>query len=162
MDFGLLFGKLNEFNVRYVVCGGLAVNLHGVPRMTADIDIILDLEEGNLLQFEMCVAELKYNVSVPVKISDLSDELTKRNLIQTKSLIALSYFNYDKNMLALDVLIDFPVPFEELWNQRVVKKEGNISLNVVSIDHLIALKEFSSRAQDKQDIYYLSKIKNGK
>ncbi|CAN5463223.1 hypothetical protein BH11BAC1_BH11BAC1_02030 [soil metagenome] len=52
MDFGLLFGKLNAFNVRYVVCGGLAVNLHGVPRMTADIDIILGLEEVNLLQFE--------------------------------------------------------------------------------------------------------------
>ncbi|CAN5463257.1 hypothetical protein BH11BAC1_BH11BAC1_02040 [soil metagenome] len=65
-------------------------------------------------------------------------------------------------MLALDVLIDFPVPFEDLWSHRVVKKEGSISLNVVSIEHLITLKEFSSRAQDKQDIYYLSKIKNGK
>ena len=87
---------------------------------------------------------------------------TKRKLIESEHLMALSYFNNDKNQLALDVIIDFPVPFAELWNNRTVKKEGSIEVNVVSIDHLIALKGFSSRAQDKQDIYYLSKIKNGK
>ncbi len=162
MNFGLLFETLNKYDVRYVICGGLAVNLHGVPRMTADIDIILDMNQENLLHFEKCAASLNYLVSVSVKISDLSDELTKRRLIESKHLIALSYFNYDKNLLALDVVIDFPVPFTELWNNRTVKKEGAIEVNVVSIEHLIALKEFSNRAQDIQDVYYLSKIKNGK
>ncbi len=161
MNFGLLFEKLNTHQVRYVICGGLAVNLHGVPRMTADIDIILDLVEDNLLQFEKCVEALNYKVGVPVKITELSNELAKKNLITSKNLIALSYFNFDRNMLALDVLIDFPVPFDELWKNKITRAEGNISLNVVSLAHLIALKEFSNRAQDKQDVYYLSKIKNG-
>jgi hypothetical protein len=161
MNFGLLFGTLNEHRVRYVVCGGLAVNLHGVPRMTADIDIILDMVSDNLFRFEKCAASLNYQLSVPVKISDLTDELERRKLMESKNLVALSYFNFNKNLLALDVLISFPIAFEKLWQNRIVKKEGSIEVNVVSIEHLIALKEFSNRAQDKQDIFYLSKIKNG-
>ena len=161
MNYSLLFSKLQEHDVRYVVCGGLAVNLHGIPRMTADVDIILDLIEDNLKRFESCAAEIKYQLSVPVKLSDLADELTRKNLVQTKHLVALSFFNYDKNFLALDVLIDFPVPFSELWQQRVVRYEGDIKVNLISVEHLIKLKEFSNRIQDRQDIYYLSKIKNG-
>lgn len=161
MNYNLLFGKLHEYEVRYVVCGGLAVNLHGIPRMTADVDIILDLSEQNLLHFEKCVTAIKYQLSVPLKISDLSDELKRKNLIETKNLVALSFFNYDKNFLALDVVLHFPIPFDELWKQRVIRKEGIINLNIVSLDHLIQLKEFSNRVQDRQDIYFLSKIKNG-
>lgn len=162
MNFGLLFDALNKHDVKYVVCGGLAVNLHGVPRMTADIDIILEMNQENLLRFEKCSSSLNYRVSVPVKISDLSDEVTRRKLIESKHLVAISYFNFDKNLLALDVVIDFPIPFNQLWESRIVKTEGSLVVNVVSIEHLIALKEFSNRAQDKQDVYYLSKIKYGK
>src|SRR5690349_475757 len=119
MDYGLLFGKLQQHNVQYVVCGGLAVNLHGVPRMTADIDIILNLSEQNLVKFEQCVSQLNYKLNVPVKLSDVSKENFRKDLLKNKNLIALSFFNYDKNFLTLDVLIDFPIPFDELWNQRV-------------------------------------------
>ena len=161
MDYGLLFGKLQTHNVQYVVCGGLAVNLHGVPRMTADIDIILNLTAENIQKFERCAEALKYKLSVPVKLSDLSDESFRKDLLKTKNLIALSFFNFDKNFLALDVLLDFPIPFSELWKQRVVRNDGAINVNVVSIEHLIKLKEYADRIQDKQDIYYLSKIKNG-
>ena len=160
MNYGLLFGKLQENNVQYVVCGGLAVNLHGVPRMTADIDIILNLTAENIEKFERCADELNYKLSVPVVLSKLSDETFRKDLLKTKNLIALSFFNFDKNFLTLDILLDFPMPFSDLWNERVVRKEGTINVNIVSIEHLIHLKEYASRIQDKQDIYYLSKIKN--
>ena len=121
MNYGLFFGKLQKFEVRYVVCGGLAVNLHGIPRMTADVDIIIDLTVDNLKRFEDCTTEINYQLSVPVKIVDLSDEIKRKNLIESKNLIALSFFNYDKNFLALDVVIHFPIPFDELWNQRMME-----------------------------------------
>ncbi len=161
MNYKLLFEKLEEYKVRYVVCGGLAVNLHGIPRMTADVDIILDLTVENLSQFEKCVDELQYKNGVPIKISDLADELKRKKLVTTKNLIALSFFNYDTAFLALDVVIEFPILFSELWDKRVERMEGNLKLNVVSIDHLIKLKEFANRIQDRQDIYFLSKIRNG-
>lgn len=161
MNYGLLFGKLEEYEVRYVVCGGLAVNLHGIPRMTADVDIILDLTDLNLSRFEKCTSEINYKTSIPVKISDLADELKRKALIESKNLVAISFYNYDKDFLTLDVVIKFLIPFSELWEKRIVRKEGSLNLNVVSIDHLIKLKEFSNRLQDRQDIHFLSKIKNG-
>ena len=161
MNYGLLFSKLQEYEVRYVVCGGLAVNLHGIPRMTADVDIILDLTEENLKSFEQCASSIKYQLNIPVKMADLADERIRKNLIESKNLVALSFLNYDKNFLALDVILYFPIAFDELWSHRVIRKEGTVNLNIVSIDHLIKLKEFSNRVQDRQDIYFLSKIKNG-
>ena len=38
------FQQLNAANVRYVVVGGVATNLHGYVRATTDIDLIVDLQ----------------------------------------------------------------------------------------------------------------------
>lgn len=39
-----LFKALNEAHVQYVVVGGLATVLHGYARMTADVDLVVNLE----------------------------------------------------------------------------------------------------------------------
>ena len=41
-----LFRALNASGTRYVVVGGVATVLHGYARLTADIDLIVDLEES--------------------------------------------------------------------------------------------------------------------
>jgi aminoglycoside-2''-adenylyltransferase len=41
--FTALFTALDRANVRYVVVGGLATVLHGHPRLTADVDLVIDL-----------------------------------------------------------------------------------------------------------------------
>ena len=43
-----IFKSLNEADVRYLLAGGLAVVAHGYVRFTADIDIILGMDEKNL------------------------------------------------------------------------------------------------------------------
>jgi len=45
MEYLQLFKKLSEEQVRYLICGGLAVNIYGIPRMTADIDLLLDFTD---------------------------------------------------------------------------------------------------------------------
>jgi len=44
IPFERVFRLLEEHDVRYVIVGGIAVILHGTPRLTADLDIIIDLE----------------------------------------------------------------------------------------------------------------------
>ena len=44
IPFERIFRLLNEHDVRYVIIGGIAVILHGSPRLTADLDIAIDLE----------------------------------------------------------------------------------------------------------------------
>jgi hypothetical protein len=43
-----VFEALNDMQVRYVVVGGLATVLHGYARLTADIDLMVDLEPEEL------------------------------------------------------------------------------------------------------------------
>ncbi len=40
--------ELTERGVLFVVCGGVAVVLHGVERMTLDLDIVVDMTRENL------------------------------------------------------------------------------------------------------------------
>ena len=48
INFERLFSALNRSKVRYLVVGGIAVNLYGIERATADIDLVVDLEDRNL------------------------------------------------------------------------------------------------------------------
>ena len=43
-----VFEALNDAQVRYVVVGGLATVLHGYARLTADIDLMVDLDPDEL------------------------------------------------------------------------------------------------------------------
>ena len=62
----------------------------------------------------------------------------------------------------LDVLLDVPINFEEMWNVREIRKSGGTEINVVCVEHLIALKKYANRKQDIDDVILLSKLKNEK
>jgi hypothetical protein len=48
VDFLSLFRALERAQARYVLVGGLAVVLHGVDRISADIDLALDLSADHV------------------------------------------------------------------------------------------------------------------
>jgi hypothetical protein len=50
LDFQTVFKELNGLGIDYLVVGGLAVNFHGVPRMTYDIDLMVLLEREDILK----------------------------------------------------------------------------------------------------------------
>ncbi len=43
-----VLAALDAAGVRFVVVGGVAVVLHGHPRMTADLDLVVDLTASRL------------------------------------------------------------------------------------------------------------------
>ena len=49
-DFLTVLFEFQERNIRYVLVGGLAVLLHGVDRLTADIDLVVDLAPEQALR----------------------------------------------------------------------------------------------------------------
>lgn len=48
LDYLGIFKEFNRRKIKYVVGGGLAVNFHGIPRMTYDIDLLVALDDNNL------------------------------------------------------------------------------------------------------------------
>ena len=160
MDYLSLFKSLYEENIRYLICGGLALNLYGVPRMTADIDLLLDFEKENLKSFEKVLKSLNYEQLIPVPFSSLSKESVRKELKQKKNLVAFSFFNHDKGVMSVDILINMPTSFNEYWKRKKVRSAENIKLWLVDPNDLIEMKKRSNREQDKDDIVSLQKIVN--
>ncbi len=67
-----LFRCLHEHRVRYFLVGGLAMNLHGVPRMTMDVDIVLALDDANVDTFITCAQKLGLEPQAPVPLEALN------------------------------------------------------------------------------------------
>jgi len=92
----------------------LAVNIYGIPRMTADIDILLDFNEENLEKFKSTIKQLKYQSMILLSIKTFVSKKEREKAITEKELIAYSYFNSVSNYMNLDVLLDTPFDFEEI------------------------------------------------
>jgi hypothetical protein len=158
MEYIQLFEKLHQQNIRYLICGGLAVNIYGIPRMTADIDILLDFSEENVAKFETIVTLLNYQSMIPLSINTFVTKKEREKAIIEKNLIAYSYFNSFSNYMNLDVLMDVPFVFEEMWQEKEERIIEGISVNIVSVAHLIGMKNYSNRKQDIDDVILLSKL----
>jgi hypothetical protein len=152
------FQSLHQHQVRYLVCGGVAINLYGIPRATADLDIILDFDENNLHNFLECVKEFGYQQGLPISIMELSDQQKRMKLIREKNLIALSFFSSTFQIVTVDVLIDIPVDFDTLWKNRSERNSTQTPLYLVSVEDLAQLKKYSNREQDRLDIESLKKL----
>lgn len=158
MEYLKIFKGLDDHKVRYIVCGGLAMNIYGIPRMTVDIDLLLDFTAENVRVFQKLLLELKYKPLQPVDLESFIDSKNRREAIDSKNMIVYSYYNQISNFMQLDVLLDVPLTFEELWNRKNEVRSGDISINLVSVEDLIKMKEYSDRIQDRDDIVLLTKF----
>jgi predicted nucleotidyltransferase len=158
MEYFQLFKKLSQQQIRYLICGGLAVNIYGIPRMTADIDLLLDFTDENIDKFENVIKLLMYQSTIPVSIKTFVNKKERQKIIKDKNLIAYSYFNSQSNYMNLDVLIDVPIAFYELWEKKEERVVDGVSVNIVSVEHLITMKKYANRKQDIDDVILLSKL----
>lgn len=61
-----LLMAFEEQQVSYLLCGGLAVNIHAVPRSTTDIDVLIDFSSENIESFLLAVSGLSYKQRLPI------------------------------------------------------------------------------------------------
>ena len=68
-----VFEALNQACARYLVAGGVAVNLHGYQRMTADLDLVIKLDDNNIKKTLTALKLLGYSPIIPVTANDFAD-----------------------------------------------------------------------------------------
>ena len=71
----------------------------------------------------------------------------------------LSLWDPANAMRAIDVFLENPVPFEELWARSQIKTLRRTYVRVAGIEDLIHMKRLAGRPHDAQDIEALEEIR---
>ena len=128
---------LNSNEVEYLVVGGYAVAYHGYPRLTKDIDILVNAIPENAAKLENALIDFGFE-SVGLTASDF----TKPNQI--------IQLGYPPNRIDLLTSIN-GVDFEQAWQRRVEVDLEGVPSKVIGREDLISSKLASGRPQDLAD-----------
>jgi hypothetical protein len=146
-----------EAKVKFALCGGQALALHGAVRGTIDIDFVLGLSLKNLEAAERVLVDGLGLVSrIPVQAKDIVQ--FRQEYIEKRNLIAWSFVSPTRPSEIIDIIItedlsDFSIVYVKAWNKKIP---------LVSINDLIRMKKISARPQDLADIEALKILKTRK
>ena len=135
-----VFGSLSRHEVWYVLIGGIAAVLHGVPRATFDLDVLIDPTPDNTKRLLAALAAAGLGTAALTSTEEvLSNEIT-----------------VFKDRLRIDVRTATPgLSFADAWNRRVEMRYQGQAFFVASRADLIASKRASGRAVDLDDVRQL-------
>ncbi|MFQ6032714.1 MAG: nucleotidyltransferase domain-containing protein [Candidatus Zixiibacteriota bacterium] len=153
-----IFRAFQKQKVKYVIVGGIAVNLLGSMRSTADLDILVEMSDDNLKKIIKILKSQGYRVKQPVDPMKIADSKTREDWIGKKHMKAFNFYKEDE-LKEVDIIIESPISFQEAKKNVVRMKVDDLTLPVISIDKLIEMKQKTGRTIDKLDIEELKKIK---
>ena len=154
-----IFKLLNKEEVKYVVVGGIATILHGYIRATADIHLVVNLQVDEAKKVIEALTRAGFKPKIPVQAIEFSDKNIRKQWIDEKGMQVFSMYNPAQPALTIDLFVEYPIPFDELWTRSKVMDLGETKVRVCSIDDLITMKQQAGRHKDMADIEQLTKIK---
>jgi hypothetical protein len=146
-ELAAIVDALNAAQLPYALCGGLAMAVHGAPRATVDIDLLV--REEQLSGIHETVEPLGFVIHArPMTFSSGNVRIDRVSKIDPR----------DGETLMLDLLLVTPA-VEDVWALRETRAWRGATLQVVSREGLIRLKQFRSSTQDRADIERLEDFK---
>ena len=139
-EFTQLIAEFERRKLPYAVCGGWAMTIHGAPRATIDIDVMLLRE--NLDQAWEIAKDLGYHVEgLPLNFHDGAIQIKRLSKIDTAS----------KALMTIDFLL-VTEAMQKIWRDRQTFEWEHGAISTVSREGLIQMKRMSGRSQDLADI----------
>jgi hypothetical protein len=142
---------LNINNVKYIMVGALATNIHGFQRFTADIDVWIEdtIQNRQNLILAFCDAEIGH---YPI--------------LETLQFVpGWTTFNLN-NGLQLDLLTNMKglenYSFDECLEKATTAEIENCIVPFLHINQLIENKKVVNRPKDQIDVLELEKIRDGR
>lgn len=157
-SFGPIFAALDESGARYVVVGGLAVVLHGYARLTADVDLVVDLSPGQAIRAVAALTRIGMVPRAPVAARDFADPDARRTWIEEKGMKVFSMHDPRRPLVEVDLFVESPIAFEDLLARSEWIPIGERRVRVASIADLLAMKRAAGRPKDQEDIAALEAI----
>lgn len=135
-----VFASLRRHDVRYVVIGGIAAVLHGVPRATFDLDLLIDATVENAERLLAAFGDAGLGTVHLTSAQDLLEH-------------EITIF---QDRVRIDVQTCTPgLTFAEAWAGRVTMTYDGEAFFVVSRADLIRSKRAAGRDVDLQDVAIL-------
>jgi hypothetical protein len=136
----VVFSSFQEHEVKYLVIGGIAAVLHGVPRATFDLDIYIEASPENARRL----------------LSAFEDAgLGTASLTSVEELLAHEITIF-RDRVRIDVQTVTPgLQFADAWRNREVMAFEGQTFYVVSRENLIASKRADGRDIDLDDVRLL-------
>ena len=154
-----LFAALNGAGIRYLVVGGMAVNLHGYARFTGDLDILLALDHDNLDRMGTLMDAQGFSQRLPIDVRLLSDRKQVQQFLEEKGMTAYTFIHPKLPNISVDILAGDSLRFDEFDANKVVIEALNASIPVIAVDYLIGMKRSANRQKDIEDIEALLELK---
>ena len=138
-----LLAELERREVPYAVVGALALAIHGVPRATTDIDLLVRCDDVEAI-LEVARARGFRVQALPMRFSD-GLEVRRSSKVDATVMLTLDLQLVNENL-------------EPVWasRERVATERGDVW--VVSRQGLIEMKAWAGREQDLADIRRLREL----
>jgi predicted nucleotidyltransferase len=135
-----VFKSFQRHDVKYVVIGGIAAILHGVPRATFDVDILIEATPDN---------------SKRLLDAFLDAGLGSASLTTAEDILA-NEITVFKDRVRVDVQTSTPgIRFADVWQRRKTITYQGQDFFILSRQDLIASKRAAGRSVDLEDIRLL-------
>ena len=109
-QFDTIFAVLQTTGVRYVVVGGVAVNLHGYQRFTKDVDLVIEPVPDGALKALQALEAAGYKPNVPVKLAEFADPAIREGWIRDKGMMVFQMYS-DQTRMSIDIFVRYPLDF---------------------------------------------------
>ncbi|MDF1590870.1 MAG: hypothetical protein P1P89_05085 [Desulfobacterales bacterium] len=135
-----VFSSFKKHEVKYVVIGGIAAVLYGIPRATFDLDVLIESTPDNAQRLIDALLDAGMGTAALTNADDiLSNEIT-----------------IFKDRVRIDVQTSTPgLLFHDAWSHCTVMEYQGQSFYVASREDLISSKKASGREVDLEDVRLL-------
>ena len=135
-----VFRSFQRHDVKYVVIGGIAAILHGVPRATFDLDILIEAAPENAQRLLEALLDAGLGTAALTSPQDvLANEIT-----------------IFKDRVRVDVQTSTPgLRFAEAWSRRKTVTYQGQEFFILSKEDLVRSKRAAGRPVDMEDVRLL-------
>ena len=135
-----VFRSFQKHNVQYLVIGGIAAVLYGVPRATFDLDILIEASNENARRL----------------LDALLDAGLGTALLTNKDEILANEITIFKDRVRIDVQTKTPgLIFEDAWKRKQIMNYQGQEFYVACLEDLVASKKAEGRTIDLEDVRLL-------
>ncbi len=155
---------LQDRGVDFVVAGGVAAVLHGVERMTLDLDVAVSLDPYNLRRFLSALDQLRLVPRAPIPADTILDDARVEELIREKNALVFTFWNPQEPYRQIDMFLTRENSFDDLVADAHALNIRGRTIRVASRRKLIEMKGRVRpvREKDLNDIKALTKIDDDK